>query len=238
MIRVEVDVIQAIAALQSWKVEELPFATSKAINDTANDVVKAEKLATQRVFMWPTPRTMDSTMIAKRSTKSQLWADLKLRDSGNTPPSKYLLPEIYGGLRPQKRSERSLQFKFAGKLVYAVPSRNVRLDAYGNVPGSFWTKVLSALSLNPYALPNPHKPKGRGRKAAQYFIGSPANGLYATGVYERTATGIRPIFFFISPPKYKARFDWSGIAIETIRSNFIRNFNNAMQFAMSTSRYK
>jgi hypothetical protein len=96
---------------------QLPFATAKALSDTAIDVSKAETKAIEDVFDRPTPFTKRAIGY-KRATKATLSARVFVKDV----QAEYLGIEITGGTaRPKKRA-----------LV--IPARGLRLNQYGNIP--------------------------------------------------------------------------------------------------------
>src|SRR5258708_2947816 len=90
------------------------------------------------IFDRPTPFTVKSVRFQMGSRDSP---DAKVYISDDAAkglsPRKYLGPEIEGGTRNVKRSERALIAR--GAMLASqriVPARGVALDQYGNVPGS------------------------------------------------------------------------------------------------------
>ena len=166
-----------------------------------------------------------------------------LKDSAakGTPAIKFLDPEVFGGERNAKRSERALQNM--GALTsgsYAVPGAGVKLDQYGNISAGTMTKILSALQANPDYYQNvTNKSRKRAIAAGQkleYFVGkSPTSD--AVGVWERDGRNLHPILIFIDrAPTYRERLNFYTIAKATFDRVYQRLFNDALADAIATAR--
>lgn len=138
---------------------QIPFATSLAINRTADLVRKAIVAEMKKVFDRPTPFTLNSLYVTP-STKDKLEAVVWLKDEyavGNqgTPATKYLGPEIFGGQRNARNSERRLRDAgLLGSSMFTTPAKGAEalLDKYGNMSGGFVKQILSGLQAADYAL--------------------------------------------------------------------------------------
>jgi hypothetical protein len=140
-------------------------------------------------------------------------------------PRKYLGPEITGGARDVKRSERAL---IARGLMEPdqrlVPGRGATLDRYGNIPGPRMVTILSALGahgeqgyqMNATARTKRRKGKlGVATRATgtPFFIGKSKRDGGPGAVYQLISRGIvRPVLWFVRrEPDYKPRFDFHGL---------------------------
>lgn len=159
--------------------KHLPFATSLALNRTAQLVRKAVVKEMQRVFDRPTPYTKNSLYI-EPSTKQKLEAVVWMKDGSGralpystmtqdgsnwvrytaseikssgkgVPPTRFLAPEIFGGARSAKSHEKVLRKEgIMGSRMFAMPGDDGHFeDRYGNITGSRLTQMLSALRINP-----------------------------------------------------------------------------------------
>jgi len=189
-----------------------------AINDTGRlDVKPAIQEEMKKVFDRPTPYTLNS--VYTRLNSSDMSVDIGLKEWGDkgTAASEYLKPQIFGGSRPMKRSE-----KYLGS--YYVPGAGARLNQYGNIPGSQITQILSALKAFPevgYLANVTDRSKGRrkGRIRNFFMIKNPGGNLHP-GVYEKMANGsIKCILIFVRSPSYQVRLRW----FEVIRDSFLKN---------------
>lgn len=103
---------------------QIPFATSKALNDTADAVAKRLTGAMDTHLDRPTPFTKRAFLTAsgrfkgKRATKRSLQA-IVIADKAQ---NEYLKLNVYGGIRTPK------------KRAIMVPTGKVTVNRYGNVP--------------------------------------------------------------------------------------------------------
>ena len=222
--------------------KQVPFAMAKALTQTAIQAQTDIVQAMARVFDRPTPYTLNSTYI-QPATKDRLESFVMLKDSAakGTPAIKFLDPEVFGGERNAKRSERALQNM--GALMsgsYAVPGAGVKLDQYGNITAGTMTKILSALQANPDYYQNvTNKSRKRAIAAGQkleYFVGkSPTSD--AVGVWERDGPNLHPILIFIDhAPTYRERLNFYTIAKATYDRVYQRLFSDALADAIATAK--
>lgn len=95
---------------------QIPFATSKAINNIALGLREWEMAQMPAQLDRPTPFTMNGVRV-KKGDKRNLTASVYLRDEVDN----YLKYQINGGVRPSKRGR-------------VLPARGAKVNAYGNVP--------------------------------------------------------------------------------------------------------
>lgn len=111
--------------------KQMPFAASKAINDTAKDAQNAVRAQMQKKLDRPTPFTLNATGV-KRATKTRLKATIFIKDI----QAQYLQYQIAGGTRSPK--DKSIP----------IP-RDIKLNKYGNIPGMRGGKKIAALLNKP-----------------------------------------------------------------------------------------
>lgn len=234
-----VDTRNLETTLDGWEKQQLPFATSVALNRVAQKAKVAIVKEMSRVFRRPIPYTLNSVFI-KASTKNNLVAEVSLKNwaSKGTPAAKYLLPEIMGGSRSFKRSEMWLQNKGMLPLgEYMAPGLGATLNSYGNMNPGQLVQVLSVLNALPGgALTGKQwnalaKKNGR-RNAPEFFVGRPGGGTLPLGVWQRTKTGVKPILIFISSPSYQSRLNFTGVIEQVYTANFQDEFNKALRDAL------
>jgi hypothetical protein len=203
------------------------FARTVALTRTARATVEFLKAEMVRVFKAPTPWALGG-LYWQPATSDRDEYIVGVKDdravSKGTPASKFLAPEIYGGQRGQKRSERALT-RYAppdvkramGNRGYWVPGPGIALNAYGNVSGSTMVQILSDLkafgevgfTANRTAKSAAKKKR---RKAARYFIMEPneRTGKTVPVVWVRKGGQIMPALIFVSHTNYTPRFDFFG----------------------------
>jgi hypothetical protein len=153
-ISVSHDLAALTGTLTRAQKEQLPFAIALALTETGKDVKDAAVAEMTRVFDRPTPFTLNSLFL-KAATKQRLQAIVWFKDFApkGTPAAEYLAPEIYGGGRRDKRSERLLQARgLMPRGWRLVPGVGLKLDQYGNISRADMVKILSALNAqnDPY----------------------------------------------------------------------------------------
>lgn len=233
--------------------KQLPFAISKAINDTAPLVVKGLKEEMVRVFDNPTPYTINSVIFLKRATKQDQTAKIIIKDftGKGTPPVKFLKPQIFGGNRNAKSSE--VQMREKGILkddMYWVPGKGVRLNSYGNITGAQMVKILSAIQafreVGYFANQTAESLKRNKRAMKNLIVIKDFNNRskLLPGVYQLTKPvrtksgtrykGLKPILIFIKKPTYKPRFRFYDVGQSIFDREINERFTQSMQYALST----
>lgn len=223
-----------------------------ALNKTALDVRDELVDEMRKVFDRPTPYTLNSLRI-ERATIANLRSTIWFR--GTDSMKHYIMPQVYGGNRFQKRSESLLRRRGilgAGEVMVPASNAAVRRDAYGNVSRGQIQQILSQLGAFYLAGSNKNetsdkKAKREGKLLSQrYFVarkgesrtgfGSWKNGQkiqhLKSGIWMRVRTisgnEIYPIFFFVSKATYRIRFKFHEVAQKTAKANFERQYNKAL----------
>lgn len=247
-ISVKDDMQRVLRQLDNFDRRQAPFVIAKALTATARDAKSDLVAILPRVFDNPTPYTMNS-IYTQTATKQKLESvvGIKSQGSGGTPAAKYLQPGITGGQRRIKRIERFLTGK--GILptgMAVVPARDAQLDAYGNVRRADYGRIISRLNKQSAAATSGRKTRrtktGSGGQLFVNIQGSSKgnNKNLASGIWERTSfargSAIKPLLLFVEIPRYRARFDFTGTVAKTVRSNFQQRLNEALQYAIATTR--
>lgn len=234
---------QVVRQLDGYR-SQIPFATSLAINRTAELVRKSIVAEMKKVFDRPTPFALNSLYVTP-STKQKLEAVVWLKDEysvGNqgTPATKYIGPEIFGGARSAKSHEKRLRDKgMLGTSMFAVPAQGADglLNRYGNFNGGFIKQIMSSLKINRdigYQSNETAKSRKRKSKRARYFV---VGGDTPLGIANRAAGGeLQPVLWFVKAPNYKPRLDFFGIGQKVIDENLEKEMIKAMKYAIKTAK--
>lgn len=235
---------QVEKALADLGPNQVPFATSLALNRVAQLAVNTIRTQMNIFFDRPTPYTLNSLTV-KYATKTKLTARVehKLDAGKGTPASKYLRPEIEGGSRNQKHSEKVLCRLVGMPDGYLIPGAGAPLDAYGNVRGSLITQILSALGgLSESGFTGNRTKASAARKGAalkEYFVINANNARgKKPGIYRRDSTRIVSIFFVVPKVQYEVRYHMEDIVARVRDAEYGRQFNAAMDYALSTAKLK
>lgn len=150
-----------MAGLDDVARRQVPFATSRAINETAKIIAKDGNKLVASVFERPLPRTASAVKVFQGATKERLSAVVNVYDGqrgfapddpralsagkGSVIPNRYLSAQIEGGRRANKRFENAL-IK-AGVMPQGMQAvfakRSGYLDQYGNLSGARINQILS-----------------------------------------------------------------------------------------------
>lgn len=234
------DIRRSLATLVG---KQMPYATALAVTRTAQDVKAAIEKEMSVVFDRPTRWTLNSLRLfpAKKSNPTaKVW--MKNEADKATPPSRWLKPQIDGGQREDKRSERML--KAAGILpqgMAMVPGAGAVLDKYGNMSRGQITQILSGLAAFNTAgftanASNSARSRAKGN-AVRYFVlrkgGRPIGIAQRTG---KSKSSIVVVMAFVSRPNYSKRLDFYGVADRVVAARLTANLDAAISEAVRTSR--
>lgn len=207
-----------------------------ALSDTVDDLLLVEKMEMKRAFDNPRPYTVNALFGKYPSSAGVgiMRAGIAAREFGakGTPAYKYLLPNIDGRPRNLKRSEKGLQA--IGVLPagsFTVQGRNFAKDAYGDIPGGQYTRMLAELGVvsNSGAglaalTGSKGQAKPRKNKNTQFFVMRRKDGR-AFAIAENKSGAKTIMLVFTSTPKYKPRYDFYGIGKATILERYPKHFS-------------
>lgn len=260
MIRLDISTnAAAIAATLRGETERrIHRATAVALTRTAVQVKAAVRAEMPKVFDRPTPWTLNSLFVdpakfGQEVPEARVWIKDDTGGKG-IAPTQYLLPEIEGGPRNWKRSERALQRAgFLGADEQIVPAAGATLDAYGNVQRGLIVQLLSYFSAfgeQGYRANATDRTRARrarrGRTAegfvtirgVEYFISRGPGMWYGRyqhlprGIWARRGihgSDVVPVLLFVPSAKYGQRLDFFGIARRVIDARLSAEVERALQ---------
>ncbi len=239
-----------VAQMRDIPARVIPFAASTALTRTARDGQRAIIAAMPRVFDNPTRYTLNATRLVPASI-DKLVATVAVKDQGtggSTRPESYLLPEVEGGPRREKRFERALRYQgVLARGQFAIPTKSAQLDANGNVSRATIAQILTALKGVRGGVTGKGQRKGQGRRLKNdLFVGVPTVGSGAgrrpranapAGIYRREGLSgkgedrrgrLRLLFVFANQaPQYGRRLDFEGTVAAVVRDRFAVEFERA-----------
>lgn len=238
-IDVRADISKTLAYLDNYQRDQIPFATSVALNRTANLAKDAMVREMVSVFDRPTRYTLNSLYV-KPSTKRSLTVMVGFKDfspKGKAPWS-WIGPHVYGGTRESKRSEDLL--RAAGILPqgwYIVPGAGARRNAFGNISSGQMQQILAGLRASRDPAQNTSKGSRNRNKPKQYFAAIPGRTHLKPGVYQRVSQfRIKPVLIFVQSVNYRARLKFEAVVRSTVARHFPREFGKALRDATRTAR--
>lgn len=193
-------------------------ALAQALNNMAKEAIQPLQSEATSVFDRPTPFTLNAFRIdyAKPGTLEAAVAvkDEKSGSSKGQAPEAWFEPQVYGGERRIKASERWLRQK--GILpagMYVAPGKGARLDAYGNMSRGHIQQILSGLkafglSGSDHNASSSRRSKGKGHAQAFFVL---RRGRQALGIAERRGKDLQVVLVFTREPSYAPRFDFHKV---------------------------
>ena len=117
--------------------------------------------------------------------------------------------------------------------MYAIPSRTLTLDSYGNASRGLIQRVLSGLGAQRDIYQRSRKGSVN---AARYFAGIVGNvhGIWDTKALHNGGPAL--MFIFVRAPTYTKRYDFLAVAQRIIAIQFPSEFSRALAHAMATAR--
>jgi hypothetical protein len=226
-ITVDTTGLEEAARRSSVLAKQLPFATSVALNEVAFKARTSLNGATNQYFNAPTKFTQ-SAFLVQKSKKADLQAVVYANNQEGRSRARYLRYGIQGGARVAKGFERF----FAGADndgtlppgIALLPTSLVKLTPQGNVSIATLRSISKGLSTN--------------NKRGGFFVGTPRGaGNRPPGIYRRSREQLLPYFIAASSaPRYTGRFPIQDIGGKVINRNWISEFENAIERALSTAK--
>lgn len=238
MLRIKTEGAELLSRkLSEIEQRQLPFATAVALNRTAQAVKDAEIEAMKAQFDRPTRFTLNSLFI-KPAKKNRLESVVWVKDyaSKAQAPTRWLLPEVMGGGRGQKRSEALLSARGilpGGKAI--LPGKGMTLDSHGNISRGQIQKILSGLGAQGDKHANSTDSKRSDANRRRFFV--LGRGDAALGIAARTGKRtVRMMLAFGKAPSYGSLLDFFGIANRVIRDRLPGELEKALGAAVLSAK--
>jgi len=248
-INISANIDQARSYLNNIQRKQIPFATSLALNKTAQKVKEEQRKEMRDVFDRPTPFTLNSVFV-KSSNKSNLTATVGLKSfaSKGNAAAKYLQAQISGGERRLKGYEVAL--RSIGVLpdgYFTVPGEAAKMDLFGNINRGQIVQILAYFRANRETLSNSNdktrdklKRGTKSRYGIQYFVGAPGDGKSPLGIWQKVlsnfGTAIRPVLIFVQSSNYEQNYDFKYVAELAVKKNFDDEFRAALEIALRNTK--
>ncbi|MGF7160139.1 hypothetical protein FHS85_001762 [Rhodoligotrophos appendicifer] len=229
------------------KIEKnIRFGVARGLTQTAQQAQKDLVTSASSVFDRPTRATLNGFYI-QPAMRDRLEAEVGIKDelagfAKGTPASKFLAPQVFGGGRRQKRSERALSsIGLMGNKGFLVPGSGMKLNAHGNIPGSTMIRILSDLkaaeTVAGYAMNRTAASVKRNKnyRRERYFVPKAGSAL-TPGVYRRRGRKIAPVLIFVAEVSYTPRFDFFGIVARSVGLHGSRLIQASIEQALATMR--
>lgn len=225
-ISVKPQIERATRNLHLLEKKVIPRATRNALRDTARDACFHARRAAKRMLHRPVGRTISGIRYEQTSYKNlvaRVYID-EWPDKG-TAPAKYLLPQIVGGSRPDKASEKWMRRAGIlpdGKFIVPMPGQR---DANGNVKRGLMQQIMSQMgSFSEQGYLANATQKSLARKKTKYFL------VKDVGIFTRYYGETYPVILFVDRPHYKARFPFGEIVRRRVQRRFPGYLNKEISY--------
>ncbi len=210
-------------------VQKIRQATAYTLTDTAWDVVwfVSDRMAVD--FDRPTPFALKA-FAARKATPENLEALVFAREFAGkgTSAEKYIAPNVFGGPRNARSSERKLRIHdYMLPDEFMVPGKDEPRDQYGNLPPTLYKRMLSQLQamggdVNQNETDRSRK-RNKSRVRERYFVPDRQGTKLPPGIYRRTKISDKPVRYrielvalFVKNPRYSKRFKYNETADKAI----------------------
>lgn len=218
----------------------------KSINDVARETHEKIIRDMPNYVDIPKPITLKSLYVQFASgNRLAAFIEFKAYAGKKIYSQHWLAPLVFGIERRDKGLEIALRsFGLLAPGYKAVPTKDVRTDGFGNVPGGYVTSIISYLRIDLSSTQN--RPRGnlsarqwqtQVRKQKRFFVVpvGTKNSL-SPGIYEyRAAFGgkaVRKVFSFSRVGPYKARFPFFQLTQDFASARFIQRFRERLDAAL------
>lgn len=208
------DLASVAASLRDIPARVLPYAAATALTRVAKDLATTEiPNAMRAAFDRPTGWTLKSLAIVP-ANKTNLSAAVFVKNTAagrGVAQERYLVPNVEGGARSEKRFERALRYSgviSGGDRVY--PARALALDAYGNIPAGTVRSVLAWAKTGAARKAKRTKTSAAVNPRGFFLFGKPGG---VRGIAIRQGKTIVPqLIISTRQPAYRPRLDYAGIS--------------------------
>ena len=240
------------ARLSNMVAVQMPFAISKALNDTARTMVKKNRQDMRMIFDNAVPWTLNAFGSSrfkngpmKMAKKGDTQIFIRRRD--DRAKRHYLDVQEDGGTRERTGLESLVNANLAtSRFVGAVtPTKHFKRSKTGAMSGGELNKIMSALHLSRDKSTH-SKLKGytgKTKRSQAYFVPASTHPLAQGkrfGVYKRNAAGNAKKVLNISErrPIYKPKLKFNDRMVRYGKQVFPKKMQKALAYAMRTAKFK
>mgnify|MGYP000176082072 CR=1 FL=1 len=221
--------------------KQIPFAASRALNQTGKELLAFNRIQMKKRFKDPVRYTLNAFRLV-RSTKKHLVAEVRRKDKQGG--KHYLEVQAKGGVRPQKAFEKKMDFRlpYRGIVQSVLPTsrtarrgQNVSMawvnKALAGVGQSYASEAYTRSQVS--ATPKPYP---------RYFVAEPGSGKNrAGGIYRVNSKRGKPqkLFTILDyRPAYDKRLPFNSYMLKQGKLTFPKNFRREMRNALRTAKFR
>jgi len=221
-IGVQVNGLDTLIARMAGMSRQIPFATSKALNETGKRVAAAMPEEIERAIENPTAFTKKGVRVLRYANKNKLEVTVGFMAA----QAKYMKYQVEGGVRDPGR---------AGLKLPAA----IQLNQYGNIPRGVIAQLI-AVARKEQGLKRATSRKVQVSAKVELFYGDPqerGGKTWPRGIYKIANGALIPLIIFPQTvARYRPRFDFYGKANQVIEREWQSQFSTALADAIRTAK--
>lgn len=235
LIDLQSNISEAVGWLRTIRNEQLPFATSLALNRTAG-LIRTDASARSSAALTAKPFTTGTNaFFIKSSNKNYLTAHIGYKDI----QLRYMKWLLGGGDRVAKGFEVKLRSMGLLAAGYVTVPAQIKLDRYGNISKSTLSTILAQLASGMKVF------SGRGKRLhadAVFVVKQGDRSRLHPGIWQRiergTGSNILPLILFVPSARYRAGkfFDFQGGGKVVAHKEFPAQMRKALDEAEASAR--
>lgn len=211
-------------------------AVTGALSDTVDDLHTRQTMEMKQVFNNPTPYVLRG--LKKRYPGGKMGQGVTKAGTyfeffpvGKSPED-IVKPHVFGGSRPQKRSERRLAGLGLNPGGFTVMGDDYPRNNSGDISGARYTQMLHQLGgLSDMARQSMPKNRQKNRKGISYYVIRRGGTPIAIG--ERNGSSTRIILVLARNVQYQKRYDYFGVGQKQVEYSLPLHFNRIINRYMS-----
>jgi len=228
------------AKLANMAIKQIPFAASKALNQTGKELVAFNKIQMRKRFKDPVRYTLNAFRLV-RSKKTNLVAEVRRKDK---PAGKhYLDVQAKGGTRPKKAVEKKIDFRLPYNGIVRAVLPTSRTANRGQSMSMAWVnKALAGVGQSYASEAYTKAETGKASKYPRYWASEPGRGKSKTGgIYRQNSKRGKPqkLFHILDyRPSYNKRLPFTDYMTRQAKLSFPKNMRREMRAALRTAKFR
>ncbi|GGX53082.1 hypothetical protein [Undibacterium squillarum] len=203
---------EIVATIDSITQSQLPFATARALTQTARAGRQAATEEIDRAFDSPTSFTRRAIAF-RPADKATLTAAVFVKDD----QAQYLAPQVFGGKRDFKPFEERFGKTLTG--LFAFGGKAAKRNAAGNLSRAEITKIAKGLGGNYFVLTAKSRPD-----------------IQLIAMRSKDKKEILPQLVFVTKANYKPRYKFGDVVRQASVDVYEKEFRAAWDAAIKTMR--
>lgn len=234
--KIETNIKKVIKGLNDFEKKQIPFVTSKALNDFSFEVLRTMKKEIGDELNI-TKKAIPSSIRVKKATKQKLYSEIYVDEW--SWQHKVLQHHFKGGDRERKGLEKALIYKgymYKKEILTAPPGVKLKTSIYNKIIAQLKLTYKAGYSANETKKSKARKSKNELRF---FIITGKSKSPLAPGIYARPIIGTDSpicILRISEKPKYKKRFDLEKTIQNQYNKKFESIFDKALKYAINTAK--